>query len=65
MTWTWPWQVRQAPTRTSDSSGTNPGACEKCGEYGMICLNGQVFLCWDHYVEAMKPFRERTHGQHE
>jgi hypothetical protein len=37
-----------------------PGSCEECGEYGMICLNGQRFLCWHHYCEAMRIARERN-----
>lgn len=31
-----------------------PCICDVCGEYGMICLNGQRFLCWDHYCDEMK-----------
>lgn len=33
------------------------GDCEVCGEYGMICLGGQRFLCWDHYCEEMRKQR--------
>lgn len=68
MGWCWPWEVKQAPTYTSDvsdSSGRSPGSCEKCNEYALVCLNGQRFLCWDHYVEAMKPYRYAMRlGQH-
>ena len=33
------------------------GNCEVCGGYGMICLNGQRMLCWDHYIEECKKVR--------
>lgn len=50
----WPFGPWQAETETRDSSGRLPGSCERCGAYGMICLNGQRFLCWDHYCEEMR-----------
>lgn len=28
-----------------------------CKEYAMICLNGQQFICWKHYCEAMQRAR--------
>ena len=37
-----------------ESSGRSPGCCERCGEYGIICLNGDQFLCWKHYCEEMQ-----------
>ena len=37
------------------------GNCEVCGGYGMICLNGERFLCWDHYVEECQ--RVRAEGR--
>jgi hypothetical protein len=27
------------------------GSCERCDEYGIIFLNGQRLLCWDHYCD--------------
>ena len=48
MRW-WPWLPKQVPAHTRDGTGQSPGCCEVCGAYGMICLNGQRFLCWDHY----------------
>lgn len=50
-----PWVKRQVETGTRDSSGRSPGCCERCGNYGLVCLNGQRFLCWDHYCEAVRP----------
>ena len=57
MQW-WPWMRRQAPTYTRDSTGQSPGCCERCGGYGMICLNGQRFLCWDHYTDEMRQYQQ-------
>jgi hypothetical protein len=31
--------------------------CEQCGAYPMICLNGQIWLCWECYCEEMKILR--------
>ena len=50
----WPWQSAQTPTVTRDGTGQSPGCCERCGGYGMVCLNGQRFLCWHHYCEEMR-----------
>lgn len=33
------------------------GQCERCGGYGLICLNGQQFLCWEHYCQEMQKHR--------
>jgi hypothetical protein len=53
MSW-WPWLPRQTPTLTREGTGQSPGCCEFCGDHGMICLNGQRFLCWDHYCVEME-----------
>jgi hypothetical protein len=52
MTWTWPWYVKQASTKTS--IGTGDGClCERCITPAMIFLNGRL-LCWDHYCEETR-----------
>lgn len=58
MSWRW-LLTRQAQTYTRDGTGQSPGCCERCGGYGMICLDGRRFLCWDHYVEEMKANQQR------
>jgi len=30
------------------------GKCDFCDNYGMIWLNGQQILCWDHYCQEMQ-----------
>ena len=35
-------------------TGRSPGCCERCGSYGMVCLNGQRFLCWEHYCDEAR-----------
>jgi hypothetical protein len=62
----WPWMSKQIDAPVS-TSGTNPGCCERCNDYAMVVLNGQQWLCWNHYIEAMAPYREEratpSHGQ--
>lgn len=57
MMW-WPWLPKQEIATTDGGTGRSPGCCERCGGYGMICLNGLTFLCWEHYREEMA--RQRT-----
>lgn len=57
MMW-WPWMPKQVEAKTRDGTGQSPGCCERCSGYGMICLNGQRFLCWDHYCEEMARQRQ-------
>ncbi len=55
--WNWFRQVPTYPTYTSNGTGQSPGCCEVCGGHGMVCLNGQRFLCWDHYCVEMQAQR--------
>lgn len=52
MSYRWPWQVKQAPTSTDDSTA---GCCQYCVRPAIVCLNGVEWLCWDHYVERSRP----------
>ncbi len=56
MIW-WPWSTKQAQTYTRSNTSQSPGCCEVCSGYGMVCLNGQRFLCWDHYCIEMQAQR--------
>lgn len=62
MKWWWP-SHPQAQTYTRDSTGHSPGGCEVCSGYGMICLNGRRFLCWDHYCAEMQSQRQAAVSQ--
>ena len=58
MMWTWPWYVKQAPTKTSIGTGDG-GLCERCITPAMIFLNGRL-LCWDHYCEETRTAHTQT-----
>jgi hypothetical protein len=62
MMW-FPWMPKQLETKTTSGTGQSPGCCERCGDYGMICLNGQRFLCWNHYCEEMHAQGHRAVGE--
>ena len=62
----WPWNYLSSPTRTHDGTGRagqSTGGCCRCGEYGMILLNGQTLYCWEHYCGEMQRQRDIGYGQ--
>lgn len=50
----WFWMLPRQMAVTRSGTGQSPGCCERCGGYGMICLNGQRFLCWEHYCDETR-----------
>lgn len=34
--------------------------CDRCGEDPLYCVNGWLWLCWDHYCELMQEGKTRT-----
>lgn len=60
----WPWLPKQEQAFSSNTSGTLAGRCERCNDYAMVVLGGRQWLCWNHYVEAMEPYRaDRMNAQ--
>ena len=51
--WKW-WDTIPPYTPDICKPKMHSGKCELCNNYGIIFLNGQCILCWDHYCEAVK-----------
>lgn len=49
----------------NDTEKMHDGLCEHegCRETGLVFLNGQRLLCWDHYVEVCDAARDRQYAE--